>query len=278
MTAPTASGTRRPTAGSPAAALRPGRAAICPGTVFHQRRSPAHHEFQYPVSYVWIDPDHPAELCRASRWWSASHPAPARFRRRDYGMAPTGSLAESVRDALADVVGQRPLGAVRMLTQVRRWGWLFNPITVYVAWASDAGTGDPVGAVLEVTNTPWKERHRYAIALSRRDDVLVASTDKVLHVSPFLDEDFRYDVRICGGDERFELALDVVPTGTDVPILVTRLSVGRVPPARPALTAALRRPFAPTHRVSAGIHHQALRLWRAGVPFVAHPDSRKTTR
>ena len=103
-------------------------------------------------------PDDPAALCPHHPLWSATRMSPARFRRRDYGDARTGSLGERVRDELAPLLGRRPAGEVRMLTQVRRWGWLFNPITVYLVW--DADPQLPVGAVLEVTNTPWKERHR----------------------------------------------------------------------------------------------------------------------
>ena len=39
---------------------------------------------------------------------------------------------------------------------------------------------------------------------------MTASVDKQLHVSPFLDEDYRYDLRLRGTDEEIELQLDVV--------------------------------------------------------------------
>ena len=104
----------------------------------------------------------PSNSRRIHPLWSHRHPAPARFRASDYGDGTTVGLGDQVRDAVGDVLGRRPDGPIRMLTQVRRWGWLFNPITVYVAW--NLGTDGPVALVLEVTNTPWKERHRYAAA------------------------------------------------------------------------------------------------------------------
>lgn len=258
--------------------LRPGGPAVCDGTVFHRRTAPTRHEFRYGVSYVWLDPDRPDELTGRHPLWSSSHAAPARFRRRDYGATTHGSLADAARDELAPVLGHRPAGPVRMLTQVRRWGWLFNPITVYVVWDDDqtdrGDQGDPVGAVLEVTNTPWKERHRYPIALAREGEWLRARTDKQLHVSPFLDEAHRYDVRLRGGADRMHFRIDVVPDGSDRPILETGVTVDRADADRRTLTGALWRRFASTHRVSIGIHWQALRLWRRRVPFVAHPSKR----
>jgi hypothetical protein len=248
---------------------------------------PQVHEFRYPVAYVWLDPDRPDELCRDHPWWSSTRPAPARFRRRDYGCSPVGSLADAARDELVPVLDRRPRGPVRMLTQVRRWGWLFNPITVYVVWDHDDGrrdatdlvtddaADDPVGVVLEVTNTPWKERVRYPLPLEHDDGWLTASTDKVLHVSPFLDESQRYDVALRDRDGGLELRIDVIPDGGSDPIVATGLTVERRPANRANLATALRQPAASTHRVSAGIHWQALRLWLKRVPFVAHPRKRE---
>ena len=254
--------------------MRPGGAAVCPGSVTHRRTEPAAHEFRRPVSYVWLDPDDPDALCAAHPLWSASRPAPARYRRADYGAATAGSLSDAARDDLAHILGWRPEGEVRMLTQIRRWGWLFNPITVYVVWHIDPDA--PVGVVLEVTNTPWKERHRYPVPLSTPDERgwRSATTVKKLHVSPFLDEGFRYDVRLRDVGERLELRIDVVRPGADVPTICTALQVTRRSATRSTLAATLRSQPFPTHRVSVGIHLEAFRLWLKRVPFVAHPSRR----
>lgn len=261
--------------------MRPGVPAVCIGHVFHRRLEPIVHEFGDPVSYVWLDPDAPEELCRHHPLWSARHPAPAHFRSRDYGDGSTQSLAAQVREQLERAIGRRPDGPIRMLSQVRRWGWLFNPITLYVAW--DAEGRSPVGAVLEVTNTPWKQRHRYAIEL-----VLAGSADcdqprftarvsKVLHVSPFLDEEFDYVIALWGSDDNATLgfAVDVVSPGTDHVVVTTGLNLDRRPANRRSLGEALTRNIAPTHRVSAAIHAQAARLWMKRVPFVPHPRMRR---
>lgn len=252
----------------------PGAPALCRGTVFHRREQPVAHEFAYPVRSVWCDPDDPGAVAAAHPLWSAHRPAPARFRASDYGDGSARSLGDQVGDALAVVLGARPTGPVRMLSQWRRWGWLFNPITVFVAW--DHPDGDPVGVVLEVTNTPWKERHRYACALTPTNDGgFTAVVDKVLHVSPFLDEGYRYHVTLrADGERSLTVGIDVVDRATGTPVLVTGTCLEREPITRAALGASLRRDGFPTHRVSAGIHAQAARLWRKRVPFVAHPRKR----
>jgi uncharacterized protein len=259
----------------------PGVAATCDGRVYHRRLSPEVHEFCYPVSYVWLDPDAPGDLCRRHPFWSATRPAPARFRVGDYGDGSNNPLGDQVRDLLQPVTGCRPDGEIRMLTQLRRWGWLFNPITLYVAW--NAGADNPVGAVLEVTNTPWKERHRYAVELLSADRAngdssrLIARVRKVLHVSPFLDEDFDYVIGLSAGrnNDLVDLTIDVVRPATERLVLTTRLELERRPATRRSLGQSLRHNVAPTHRVSAGIHAQAIRLWAKRVPVVAHPRKRR---
>ncbi len=252
--------------------MRPGRAALCTGSVHHRRTEPNEHSFTYPVSQVWIDPDRPQELTDLHPAWSASRPAPVRFRRSDYGPAdrPDVALGDATRDDVADVLGHRPTGPVRMVTQLRRWGWLFNPITIFFAWA-EADSSHPDAAVLEVTNTPWKERHRYPIALERGGDGYTAVFDKTLHVSPFLDERFHYDLALADADDRVELSIDARRPGEENPTVLTQLSLERRPATRAALTESLRAERFPTHRVSAGIHRQALELARKRVPFVPHP-------
>ena len=257
--------------------MRPLPPSVCAGSVFHRRLDPVLHEFEYPVRYVWFDPDIPAAVADAHPLWSCTRAAPARFRAADYGDGSGRSLGDQARDALASVLGERPTGPVRMLTQWRRWGWLFNPISITFVW--HAHDDAPSGAVLEVTNTPWKERHRYAVALGTGPDGrLHAEFDKVLHVSPFLDEEHRYHftARHLGDplDGRLDVGLDVLRRGSGDLVLTTGMRLNHEPVSRRVLGTALRTDGFPTHRVSAGIHAQAARLWRT-VPFVAHPDRRR---
>lgn len=254
----------------------PGPAAVCAGRVFHRRHRPAVHQFVSRVHYVWLDPDHPEELCRPHPLWSERRMAVARFRSADYGDGSGLTLSQQVRAALTPVLSERPTGPIRMLTQIRRWGWLFNPITTYVVWNHQ----DPVAAVLEVTNTPWNERTVYPIALTADGDRgacrFVGSARKTMHVSPFLDEDYDYAISLAFPTPgRVELSIDALPTGAGPgqPIVSTHLAVRRQPVTRRVLTRALLSP-APTHRVSFGIHWHALRLALKRVPFVPHPKRR----
>ncbi len=270
--------------------VRPGPAAVGLGTVWHRRngspdaakssRNETHHEFRYSTLQVWLDPDHPTDIVDHHRLWSTGRLRPVQFRRSDYFDGGTGPIGPAVRNQFAEQTGLAPTGPLRMLTQPRTWGWLFNPITAYLLWRDP--NSDPIGAVLEVTNTPWKERHHYSVAFEpTQDGAMVAEFDKILHVSPFLDERHRYRLRFHIDEQStkrvLNLSIDVVNANAPSnarPILETATSVTLVPPSKKVLTwAPLHTPLA-THRVSLGIHTQAARLAAKRVPFVSHPSKR----
>ncbi len=286
--------------------MRPLAPQLCTGQVFHRRHVPTTHEFAYPISYLFFDPDHPAEVTSRHPLWSTGRWSPVQIRSEDYGgddsAAGVSTLGDEVRSQLADLP-DRPFpnlkpGPVRLLTQPRRWGWLFNPISVFVAW-SDPGTDPamgsdeveteqhPLGVVLEVTNTPWKERHRYPMMLERTStggsgrQQFAAEFDKVLHVSPFLHEDYRYRLTIewgtaqteQAGSHRLGIGVDVL-TDNEQLVIETKMDLAVEPADRSTLGRSVRRDGFPTHRTSYGIHRQAASLAKKRVPFVAHPKSR----
>ena len=251
--------------------MRPGVASTATGWVGHRRTQPSEHSFRQSLAMVWIDPDVPEELFGVHPLWSHRRPAPGRFRASDYGDGSGRGLGEQARDRLAQSLGHRPRGPIRMLTQPRLWGWLFNPVTVYVAW--DDPSGDPVGAVAEVTNTPWKERHHYAVGLDSGVDGSRARFDKRLHVSPFLDENQHYELAVAACSDRVTVDLDVIAPSGSV-LIATHLDLELRPADRANLTRVLFRHPASTHRVSLGIHANAARLWAKRVPFVPHPRHR----
>lgn len=262
--------------------MKPGPPALCRGTVSHRRRGPKAHAFTYDVAYVWFDPDRPESLTDLHWTWSTGRFRPARIAADDYGWPNDEPVAVWIERLLRQVEPGFSVGEVRFLTQPRRWGWLFNPISLYLAWPP--GSDDlPTGAVLEVTNTPWKERHHYAVALEHDSsdgsevDAVVATFAKRLHVSPFLPSALTYHLRIS---ERLSTP-DCTEPGLDVSITVsnaegeivleTGMSLERRTATGEGLIETLRRDGFPTHRTSVGIHHQAARLLAKGVPFIPHP-------
>ncbi len=244
------------------------RSAVYEGRVVHHRRTPVDHRFTYRIAMVYLDLSEVAEVCARHPLWSDGGRNAVTFRRSDYLGDPSVPLDVAVRDLVEARTGVRPAGPVTMLSQLRTWGWLFNPITTY--YCLDA-TGSAVETVVvEVTNTPWHERTAYVLPGPGTHRVA-----KGMHVSPFLPMGLTHRFTIGEPGRHLTLAVD----DFDGPDLVfgASMSLHRSPAGRRAQGRLLWRFPLMTLRVSFAIYRQALALKRKGVPFHRHPDRTAAT-
>ncbi len=242
------------------------RSGIYEGTVVHHRFEPIDHRFSFRITMTMLDLAEVDRVCGHHPLWSVERANAVSFRRRDYLGDGGVPLDRSVRDLVEQRTGLRPLGPISLLTQVRTWGWLFNPISVYYCFAPDGQSVDTV--VVEVTNTPWHERTAYV--LPGPGSHVVA---KELHVSPFLPMDLQH--RFVIGDPGQRLVLGVDDFGADGRVFSASMVLRRRPATRRSLGRVLWRYPLMTMRVSWGIYRQALALRRKGVPV--HPHAGRAT-
>ncbi|MFN0038519.1 MAG: DUF1365 domain-containing protein [Burkholderiales bacterium] len=235
------------------------------GTLRHRRFAPRPHHFEYRLFMMFLDLGELDQVFRGRWFWSAHRPALAWLRRRDYLGNPELGLDESVRRKVEKDTGIRPQGPIRMLTHLRMFGHCFNPVSFYYCYDK---TGTAIESlVVEITNTPWKERHTYV--LPARDSTLHFRFGKSFHVSPFMPMALQYDWRFNAPAAR--LAVHMENHDDRGKLFDATLSLQRREIGTASLAGMLARfPFM-TLQVVGAIYWQALKLWARRTPFFAHP-------
>ncbi len=213
------------------------------GTVRHRRFAERGNEFTHKVALAYVDLDEPPPRGGL-----------VRFERSDY------MGQDAVRDLVEERTGSRPEGPIRLLTQLRTFGICFNPVSFYYCFADGAAGLEAV--VADVTNTPWGERHAYVVSGDGR--VLKGESEKVLHVSPFMGMDHRYEWHVADPGETLSVHIESRKGGALA--FDATLSMKRRPFSRRALVLA-------NVRVLALIYGHALGLKLKGVGVHPHPEA-----
>ena len=239
--------------------------AIYTGTVVHRRLRPKSHLLRYRVFTLLLDLDRLEETKRTLKVLAINGIGLLSFNERDHGDGRKRGLRDWVDARLMDAgVDPAPL-RVRVLCYPRILGYVFNPLTVYFCEDADGHTA----AVMYQVNNTMGERHTYVIPTSEAAATPHRHTcEKAMYVSPFTPMRSRYDFTI-------------VPPGKDVCVVIKQsddegplLNASFTGQARPLtdrslLGAVVRHPLM-TVKVIGGIHLEAFRLWRKGVPVFRH--------
>ncbi len=243
--------------------------AIYRGYLRHRRHHPRGHRFGYPVFMMYLDLDELDEVLARSPLWSRKRWRPARFERRDYLGDPRVPLAEAVRERIREHTGERHEGPIRLLANLRYFGYNINPIACYYCF-DDAEKLRYI--VAEVTNTPWGERQSYVLECDPARRIQRIEFNKQMHVSPFNPMQMKYRWR--GNQPGAILSVNLDAEFDNRVHVDATLALKRHEIDRHSLNAALLRYPWMTAQVAFAIYWQALRLWLKRTPIYDHPASR----
>ena len=238
------------------------------GEVMHARLRPVRHRFVYRVVSLYIDLDEREVLARRLRLLGIGRNRVFGFLERDHGPRDGTPLRPWIDAQLAEAGVDLDGGAVRLLCFPRLWCQVFNPLTVWFCFHRDGGLRAPL---YEVSNT-FGEHHHYLIPVpagTNADGVIRQSCGKAFYVSPFLPEAARYHFRLRVPDARLRLGIQHRAEAGDV-LIAAQSGRRRDLTDRNLLRAVVQHPLMNV-KVFAGIHWEALRLWRKGARFHRRP-------
>ncbi len=242
------------------------RSAIYRGDVRHRRFTPVKHEFNYRLSMLLLDLDCIEEELNLPPLLGSRRPALGWFRRKDYIGDPETRLKSYVLEQVRLQIGRELKGKVLLLTHLRYWGFVMNPISIFYCYDER----DQLSALaLQVTNTPWREKILYVVDVGEKQRTHLARFNKDMHVSPFNPMDMQYLCRFKDAGDILFFHLENHAGGTKH--TDATMVFKRYPLSRSALIRLTLRQPAMTVKVGFGIYWQALRLWLKKTPLYDHP-------
>lgn len=232
------------------------------GRVVHRRLRPRVHLLSYRVFCLYADLGELAVLNARLRLFAYNRWGVFSFLERDHGSGSREGLRSWLNHHLARAGIDIGDGAVRVLCYPRLLGYVFNPLTVYYCYYY---SGELAAVLYEVNNT-FGQRHGYLIPVDRSEGgVILQKCAKEFYVSPFIASTGTYRFRLTQPCER--LAVAITYGDGEGPLLHASFRGTRAPlDDRTLGTVFLRYPLM-TLKVIGGIHLEALRLWRKGVPI-----------
>lgn len=244
---------------------------IYEGIVTHLRREPVGHQFQYRLFMVYLDLDELPSLVAGGLIANRKH-ASRSFLRSDHLFAPGRPLIDEVRDVVRDQTGRSCDGAIRLLTQLRQFGYYMSPLNLFYVF--DRADRRVQTIVAEVNNTPWNERHCYVLWEGNREGEageLRFAHAKEFHVSPFMEMDMRYQWKLSTPGSA--LRLQLANTRDSKQLFEAGMALERREFSRQQLRRMTRRYPVMTAQIIAAIYYQALKLWWKKCPSYPHPKT-----
>ncbi|MFO6424424.1 DUF1365 domain-containing protein [Motilimonas sp. KMU-193] len=244
------------------AANKLAHSAIYQGMVRHRRFAPVAHDFKYRVFFLALDLDELDAVAELGAWFKQDKWAPLTFRHSDYLHPEQRVTRTAVWQQVKALGGTEYGGRVLMLGQLRCFGLYFSPVNFYYCYGQD----DQLMYLLaEVSNTPWNERHYYLVDVSANEP-----TDKVFHVSPFMDLDMKYHWRIKPPAKQLRLHME---NHNSAKLFDASLMLQRLDLTNQNLRNQVIKLPSMTIKTLAGIYWQALKLYLKKVPYIPHPGS-----
>ncbi len=239
------------------------------GTVRHRRMIRPATQFTYKTSMAFLEINGSSISLPAQTALTDWPERLIKFRAADYMPDADLPLEEAVRQTVAKELGFYPGGKIFLLSHLRTAGWNFNPISVYYVFPPPGGKEcRPEAIVMEVTNTPWNQRHYYAMPAGK-EKTSKYTFDKKLHVSPYLPMDVTYEVTAGSPENKLSLCFRLYSNGTKIfdADLLLRFKKFDKDSIREMLTTTPLPPM----KTSLSIYWQALLLKVRGAKWYRHP-------
>lgn len=236
-------------------------------TVMHWRTKPKQHRLLHKIFMFYIDLDEIDTLCQENFLVGHNRWRPYSFYDDDHLPFGQSNARENLLHFLRSKGIDQEVGRVMLLANLRTFGYVFNPISVYFCFDK---SGQPLCSVPEIGNTFGEIKSFILPPSALQGESFKDEQGKFYYISPFSKLDISLDFNFKIPDERLNIRVDDVSDGEKI-LYASLTGKRRALDKRNLLWLTLRFPFV-TLKVISLIHVHALWLYFKKVPFYPKQD------
>ncbi len=240
--------------------------------VMHNRIAPKKHRFTYTIFMFWLNIDSLDATAKKSRLFSRNASGIFNFKDADHFKYPKADPrnAFTVREKLDLYLKENgvlePPHTVYLLTHVRMFGHVFNPVSFYFCY-DEQGACNYV--VTEISNT-FGEMKLFLVD-RKSGEKFEQNATKYFYVSPFTDMDTEFEFRYQIPGEKLHIQINVKDREGNKFFISTLTGQRKAVTDGRLLFYIFRFPFV-TLKVIGGIHWEAFKLWLKKLPYHKKTD------
>ena len=238
------------------------------GKVVHKRLSPIRHKLSYSVFALMLDCDDFDNLSKKTNLLSYNKFNLFSIYDKDHGNG--GPIKDFLEEIKNNVITKKPVVRFSMIAYPRVFGYVFNPITVYLGYNKEK----QIELVIYEVNNTFGQRVIYVIPTAlKTGEIIYQKCDKKLFISPFNDGDGMYTFHIRNNSNLFQIGINLHARGQ--PILIAHFTGEKLEYTNYNLIKSLTKNLFLTLKVILAIHYEALKLFFKGMSFKKKPEAPK---
>lgn len=241
--------------------------------IMHHRLLPQEYRFRHRIFMWYLDLNELKSLASHIHLFSVNQPNVFRYDERDHFQLRTATFIESLEQYCRDQNFDKPVKSWRMLTNVRVFGYIFNPVSFIYGFDEN---DQPVCLVVEIGNT-FKELKPFFFGPDCFTKYKYrGQRQKNFYISPFISAQQQMDFSVNIPSSHLNIRINDYEANK--PFFLTSMTGHKVDLTNTSLAKfAFKYPFV-TFKVISLIHWHAVRLWLKKVPFYskqAESDAQK---